>query len=121
MTDTQTAPEAGWLTRLWRGEYSLPVTLWGFGFLGLSLLGTPWALFRVATASQDSANSWAFGLGTMVVTQMYKVLICVAVWRSAERAINTATVWKLGAKALTVVWLLSPIAQPWLAKWWGVG
>jgi hypothetical protein len=67
------------MVRLWRGEYSLPVTYWVYGQLGSFV----WVVLivLVGRATHSAAIVSAFNLANVG----YYVIVVVGIWRSSAR------------------------------------
>jgi hypothetical protein len=69
-----------YVARLWRGEVSLPITYWLWGFLGNALTRILIVIVLLATNA-----SVALSIGLAVLYLAYCAFIIVAIWRSAGR------------------------------------
>jgi hypothetical protein len=67
------------MVRLWRGEFSLPVTFWVYGFLGSFVWAVLIVFVASATHSADIVS--AFNLAQAG----YYVIVVVGIWRSSAR------------------------------------
>lgn len=83
------------IKKLWRGEYSLAKTYWGFGVLGNALLGIPLSLI-------DSLIHPILFIGCYLVSLLYAFIIVGAVWNSASQYAGPA-IWRLFAKGISVI------------------
>lgn len=96
-----------WFTRHWRGELSLPVSYWVFGF-GLNIV-----LLLVATGLADSTDAWGLsmaGLGIFLLSfwgALFLILIwqSTGIWRSAgnHRRRTGRIGWAMVARAAVIV------------------
>ena len=66
------------MTRVWRGEFSLAMTYWGFAQFGGLILAIPQLGLRVIglNAAAQVVDGVAFA---------YSVVVIVGIWRSARR------------------------------------
>ncbi len=74
-----------WLTRLWRGELSLPITFWLYGVFGLFLVSLPSIILDQIYPDLDDAPGitvliYAISFFSAII---YFIFIFVAIWRSA--------------------------------------
>lgn len=83
------------ITALWRGEFSLPLTYWGFAQLGGLLLAVPQLGLRVL-----KLNDVADVLDGVALA--YSVVVIVGIWRSAARYTGNPF-WAHLARAATVL------------------
>lgn len=86
-----------WLTRLWRGELSLPITFWLYGVFGLFLVSLPSIVLDQIYPDLDDAPVitvliYAISFFSAII---YFVFIFVAIWRSA---------WKYRGQLLKRLW-----------------
>jgi hypothetical protein len=101
MTETVKSTN-GPLKRLVDGGYSLPLTFFGFGLGGQILLGIPFALAR---ASGDDQIAMVVGGVTAIIGIIYKIIVLIAVWNSADKATKTPLFWRNAAKAVAIIWV----------------
>jgi len=95
------------LARLWRGEFPLFVTYWGFAQLGGLLLAVP------------QLGTRAFGypgvaMAFDAVAVVYSAIVIVAIWRSARRYRGNR-IWADLARLATVLPLVQPLVR-WLSQ-----
>lgn len=113
---TQTNNECFFLKKLWKGEYSLFVSFWGFGFLVLFCLG-----FFFAAIPQKGLSEWLilnFGpIGGFIpflifcfCFYLYVVILYVGVWRSANNYTGRS-IWKVVTKILVCFWWICLLGQ----------
>ena len=69
-----------YVVRLWRGQVSLPVTYWVWGFLGNAL-----TRLLILVLILVSNRSIVLGFAILLFYLAYCVFIVVAIWRSAAR------------------------------------
>jgi hypothetical protein len=95
------------MVRLWRGEYSLPVTYWVYGQLG----NLVWAVFivLVGRATRSAAIVSAFNLAQAG----YYVIVIVGTWRSAARYLGNP-VWADLARVAIALGILQAVATEFL-------
>ena len=86
------------LSSLWRGEFSLPITYWGFAQLGGLLLAIPQMGLRMMQLTNAAEVIDGIAL-------VYSVIVIVGIWRSAGRYTGNR-IWADLARASTV---LSPL------------
>jgi|ETNmetMinimDraft_16_1059900.scaffolds.fasta_scaffold90357_1 hypothetical protein len=100
--------KAGFLKRLFRGEVSLPITYWVFGFLignvGLRLAMELVELNYMKVAASQVGN-WAM-LGLYVFVVVYSVFMLIAIWRSAGNYQGRA-IWASLARVAVILGVLS--------------
>jgi hypothetical protein len=105
----------------WRGEYSLAVSYWLFGFFG-NLVIASFALLLNSTLSSSKNGYYpktilVSTVATLLVTSLVVVWQNVGVWRSANRAISMNMAigkrsgWPLVAKAAVVLSLIQLLAE----------
>jgi len=83
------------MSALWRGEFSLPVTYWGFAQLGGLVLAVPQLGLRVMKL--DEVADVIDGIALV-----YSVIVIVGIWRSAARYTGHR-LWADLARAATVI------------------
>jgi hypothetical protein len=83
------------VSALWRGDYSLPVTYWGFAQLGGLVLAVPQLGLRVLQLNRVADAIEGIALA-------YSVVVIVGIWRSAARYPGRR-VWADLARAATVL------------------
>ena len=81
------------LAKLWRGQFSLAATYWGFGVLGSILVFLPLKLLTPGSAA-------AILLG--VVFCLYLIAACVGTWRSAT-SYSGPSAWAVLSKVAAVI------------------
>lgn len=87
--DETTVVSGNPIKRLWDGDYPLPQTYWGWGWLGSLLLAgaatvlTP--LFAHVTGPAGTIVGAIGALGVLVALVGYYVLVAVGIWRSASK------------------------------------
>lgn len=84
------------IVSLWRGNYPLAVTYWGWAVVG-GLLLRAFANFLIQTAPPGGVGS-AFIAIVVLATIAYQILVGVGVWRSANRYTGWKT-WAVLAQA----------------------
>jgi hypothetical protein len=88
-------PPAQTLTRLWRGEFSLAVTYWGFAQCGGLLLAVP----QLGLRAMGLQGVSLFFEGVALV---YSGIVMVGIWRSASRYTGNR-IWADLARAATLL------------------
>jgi hypothetical protein len=89
------------ITKLWRGEYSLAKTYWLFNFLIGAILGLPISVVG-SLPPETLAKIFLPSLIYFIVYILYIFIVSVGLWRSASKN-NNADVWKFFAKAFAVI------------------
>ena len=85
------------IEKLWRGQYSLPITYWGFGVLGtLVLRAATWLLPPTITNA----------IAAVVALCFYLIVVQVGVWRAAS-AHKGPVVWAWLAKVIAALSVLN--------------
>lgn len=118
-TTTQTNKGCFFLKKLWKGEYPLFVSFWGFGFLVLFCLG-----FLFAAIPQKELSEWLiFNFGPMggfiaflifcVCFYVYIIILYVGIWRSANKYAGRS-IWKVITKILVCFWWIFLFGQTYL-------
>jgi hypothetical protein len=87
------------ISKLWRGDYSLPITYWVFGVIGNVGLSIPMNLI-----SPDS-NTLAF-YSLLALVFIYSILVSVGIWRSATKY-RGLSLWKYLAKFVAILSFIS--------------
>ncbi len=87
------------ISRLWRGDYSLPLTYWVFGVVGNVGLSIPMNLI-----SPDSDPLIFYSLLTLVF--VYSILVSVGIWRSATKY-QGLSLWKYLSKFVAILSFIS--------------
>lgn len=90
------------IKKLWRGEYSLPITYWVFGVLGNIFLGPPLNFI-------DPIASPVLFYSLLSLITVYSVIVAVGIWRSATKY-HGLLLWKYLAKIVAVISLVSVLA-----------
>lgn len=90
------------LARVWRGEFSLPMTYWGFAQLGGLVLAVPQLGLRA------NGLTWAAQL-VDAVALAYSFIVIVGIWRSAGRYAGNP-VWAHLARLATLLPLMVALA-----------
>ncbi len=88
---------AGLVARLWRGELSLPVTFWAFGFVPNFVIGLLLAALSTRTSQLARGVTYLY-LG-------YYALMVIAIWRSSERYTGPK-VWRVLARVMVMLGVL---------------
>jgi hypothetical protein len=88
--------------KLWRGEYSLPVTYWVFGVIGNIALGIPLNLM-----SPDGNQILFYSF--LALAFVYSIVVAVGIWRSASKYQGLA-LWKYLAKFIAILSFISVAA-----------
>lgn len=83
------------ITKLWRGRYSLVISYWLFGVLGNALLSIPAALIDLTSSPE---KQWAF----LTITLAYTVFVNVGIWRSATNYLGLK-LWKILTKITVII------------------
>lgn len=87
------------ISKLWRGDYSLPITYWVFGVIGNIGLGIPMNL-----VSADGNPLLFYSLLTLVF--IYSIVVAVGIWRSATKY-QGLSLWKYLAKFVAILSFIS--------------
>lgn len=93
------------ITKLWRGEYSLAKSYWLFSVLASAVLGAPISVID-QLPSATLANIWVYGLIYIGIYAAYMFIAAVGVWRAATGYTNGA-LWKYLAKIHSALAILS--------------
>lgn len=115
-TTTEPNKERFFLKKLWKGEYPLFVSFWGFGFLVLFCLG-----FLFGAIPQKGLTGWLiFNFGPIggfitflifcVCFYVYIVILYVGIWRSANKYTGRS-IWKIITKILVCFWWIFLFGQ----------
>ena len=91
------------VARLWRGEFSLPMSYWVWGVLGNRVSGL--AVNLVASSTDSPGPTLAVG----AVSIVYFVIVTVGIWRSSSRYPGRR-LWRDLARvsvALALVWTIA--------------
>lgn len=91
----------GNLANLWRGNFSLPVTYWLWGALGIVIAYLP-ILFIVLTTGFNASDSVSPVVVYFFICGSYHFLVPVGIWRAAGRYAGSA-VWITVARFLAVI------------------
>ena len=83
------------ITKLWRGEYSLAVSYWIFGALGNLLMAIPLALIDISSSTE---KQWLLSGITLAIT----ILVNIGIWRSANNYLGFK-LWKILAKIAVII------------------
>ncbi len=87
------------ISKLWRGDYSLPITYWVFGVIGNVGLSIPMNLIN------PDSNPLAF-YSLLALVFVYSILVSVGIWRSATKY-QGLSLWKYLAKFVAILSFLS--------------
>lgn len=93
------------VSKLWRGEYSLAKTYWLFGVAANIVLGIPINLYNMITPESQASYAFAF-LGYLALYAIYNFITSIGLWRAAS-AYNNGAIWKYLSKIISVIGLLS--------------
>ncbi len=83
------------LGRYWRGEYSLAVSFWVVGVLGLGLVLSVLALYTIAISQRDfhPYQALAAVAPVWVISGAFALFQLVGTWRSAVRRAGSVLTW----------------------------
>ena len=91
----------GHLANLWRGNFSLPVTYWLWGALGVAIAYLP-LLFIALTSGFSSNDSFSLIIVYFFICGSYHFLVPVGIWRAAARHTGS-TLWIMCARLAAVL------------------
>ena len=91
----------GHLANLWRGNFSLPVTYWLWGALGVAIAYLP-LLFISLSSGFSSNDSFSLIIVYFFICGSYHFLVPVGIWRAAARHTGSA-VWIMCARLAAVL------------------
>lgn len=87
------------ILKLWKGDYSLPITYWVFGVVGNLSLSIPLNLISLET------NPILF-YSLLTLVFVYSILVSVGIWRSASKY-QGLSLWKYLAKFIAILSFVS--------------
>jgi hypothetical protein len=103
-------PDRNFLGRLWRGEFSLPLTYWVWGALGNRVV------VFIADVVSDITDNPLVALLVLACEAIYTVIIVVAVWRSSRRY-KGRRLWRDLSRVSVALGLLLVIAMMFASAW----
>jgi hypothetical protein len=93
------------IRKLWNGEYSLPVTFWGF-YVGVSILSLLAAIPILLASYRLNVSVYS---AIAAIRLVFLILVTVGVWRSAGHSIASpiwmSRFWGVAARVVVTLWL----------------
>jgi len=91
----------GILARLWRGELPLYITFWVFGIILGTVISACVNIYALAGHTTSLVR-----LGWLFIALVYTGIMCVALWRSADKY-KGAAIWSIGARFYSAILFMS--------------